>query len=118
VGEEAVLTVAAREIRAIVGGALNIRQVDGGSCNGCEAEIGCADQSLLRSGAVRDSLRGVSQARGYAAGYRACNAQYGRGGEENVCGYAHSEAGGCGGRLRMQRRDLCESSEVAGALTR
>jgi Ni,Fe-hydrogenase III small subunit len=40
VGEEAVLTVAAREIRAIVGGALNIRQVDGGSCNGCEAEIG------------------------------------------------------------------------------
>jgi len=39
-GDEAVLTAAAREIRAIVGGALNIRQVDGGSCNGCEAEIG------------------------------------------------------------------------------
>jgi Ni,Fe-hydrogenase III small subunit len=38
--DEAVLTSAAREIRAIVGGALNIRQVDGGSCNGCEAEIG------------------------------------------------------------------------------
>jgi Ni,Fe-hydrogenase III small subunit len=38
--DEAALTAAAREIRAIVGGALNIRQVDGGSCNGCEAEIG------------------------------------------------------------------------------
>lgn len=33
------MTAAAREIRDIVGGALNIRQVDGGSCNGCEAEI-------------------------------------------------------------------------------
>ncbi|HEV2486616.1 MAG TPA: NADH-quinone oxidoreductase subunit B family protein [Terracidiphilus sp.] len=38
--DEAALTSAAREIRSIVGGALNIRQVDGGSCNGCEAEIG------------------------------------------------------------------------------
>lgn len=38
--DEPALTAAAREIRAIVGGALNIRQVDGGSCNGCEAEIG------------------------------------------------------------------------------
>src|SRR5665213_1353418 len=38
--DEAALTAAARGIRAIVGGALNIRQVDGGSCNGCEAEIG------------------------------------------------------------------------------
>jgi Ni,Fe-hydrogenase III small subunit len=37
--DESTLTAAAREIRAIVGGALNIRQVDGGSCNGCEAEI-------------------------------------------------------------------------------
>jgi Ni,Fe-hydrogenase III small subunit len=38
--DEAALTDAAQKIRAIVGGALNIRQVDGGSCNGCEAEIG------------------------------------------------------------------------------
>ena len=30
---------AAEKIRAILGRALNIRQVDGGSCNGCEAEI-------------------------------------------------------------------------------
>jgi Ni,Fe-hydrogenase III small subunit len=37
---KALMTAAASEIRAIVGGALNIRQVDGGSCNGCEAEIG------------------------------------------------------------------------------
>ncbi|MGD0801628.1 MAG: NADH-quinone oxidoreductase subunit NuoB [Terracidiphilus sp.] len=34
------LSASAREIRSIVGRALNIRQVDGGSCNGCEAEIG------------------------------------------------------------------------------
>lgn len=33
------LTTAAAEIRAIIGRALNIRQVDAGSCNGCEAEI-------------------------------------------------------------------------------
>jgi Ni,Fe-hydrogenase III small subunit/NAD-dependent dihydropyrimidine dehydrogenase PreA subunit len=33
----------ARRIRAIVGRALNIRQVDGGSCNGCEAEIVALD---------------------------------------------------------------------------
>jgi Ni,Fe-hydrogenase III small subunit/NAD-dependent dihydropyrimidine dehydrogenase PreA subunit len=39
VSDEAVMTEAAKEIRAIVGSALNIRQVDGGSCNGCEAEI-------------------------------------------------------------------------------
>jgi len=38
--DETALTDAAQQIRAIVGGALNIRQVDGGSCNGCEAEIG------------------------------------------------------------------------------
>lgn len=36
---EPAMTEAAKEIRAIVGGALNIRQVDGGSCNGCEGEI-------------------------------------------------------------------------------
>jgi Ni,Fe-hydrogenase III small subunit/ferredoxin len=29
----------AREIRSLVGRALNIRQLDAGSCNGCEAEI-------------------------------------------------------------------------------
>jgi Ni,Fe-hydrogenase III small subunit/ferredoxin-like protein FixX len=29
----------AREIRALLGRALNIREVDAGSCNGCEAEI-------------------------------------------------------------------------------
>jgi Ni,Fe-hydrogenase III small subunit len=37
--DEAVMNAAAKEIRAIIGSALNIRQVDGGSCNGCEAEI-------------------------------------------------------------------------------
>lgn len=34
------LESAAREIRALLGRALNIRQVDAGSCNGCESEIG------------------------------------------------------------------------------
>ncbi len=29
----------AKQIRALIGKALNIRQLDGGSCNGCEAEI-------------------------------------------------------------------------------
>ncbi|MDT8067677.1 MAG: NADH-quinone oxidoreductase subunit NuoB [Terriglobia bacterium] len=37
--DEAVLTAAAAEIRSIVGRALNIREVDAGSCNGCEGEI-------------------------------------------------------------------------------
>lgn len=37
--DETGLDETASEIRAILGGALNIRQLDAGSCNGCEAEI-------------------------------------------------------------------------------
>jgi Ni,Fe-hydrogenase III small subunit len=36
---EPVMAETAKRIRAIVGRALNIRQVDAGSCNGCEGEI-------------------------------------------------------------------------------
>lgn len=39
VQDEPVLAESARRIRALLGRALNIRQVDAGSCNGCEAEI-------------------------------------------------------------------------------
>jgi Ni,Fe-hydrogenase III small subunit/NAD-dependent dihydropyrimidine dehydrogenase PreA subunit len=39
VQDEPALSQAAEQIRALVGQALNIRQVDAGSCNGCEAEI-------------------------------------------------------------------------------
>jgi Ni,Fe-hydrogenase III small subunit/NAD-dependent dihydropyrimidine dehydrogenase PreA subunit len=39
VQDEPALSLAAEQIRALVGRALNIRQVDAGSCNGCEAEI-------------------------------------------------------------------------------
>ncbi len=38
--DEPEMTDIAGQIRTIVGRALNIRQLDGGSCNGCEAEIG------------------------------------------------------------------------------
>jgi Ni,Fe-hydrogenase III small subunit/NAD-dependent dihydropyrimidine dehydrogenase PreA subunit len=37
--EEPLISAAAAEIRSLVGRALNIRQVDAGSCNGCEGEI-------------------------------------------------------------------------------
>ncbi len=37
--EEPLMSAAAAEIRSLVGRALNIRQLDAGSCNGCEAEI-------------------------------------------------------------------------------
>ena len=37
--DEPILAETARHIRALLGRALNIRQVDAGSCNGCEAEI-------------------------------------------------------------------------------
>lgn len=37
--DQSLLEPTAREIRTIVGRALNIRQLDAGSCNGCEAEI-------------------------------------------------------------------------------
>lgn len=37
--DEKPLEPTARQIRAIIGRALNIRQLDAGSCNGCEAEI-------------------------------------------------------------------------------
>jgi Ni,Fe-hydrogenase III small subunit/NAD-dependent dihydropyrimidine dehydrogenase PreA subunit len=39
VQDEPVLSEAAEQIRSLVGRALNIRQVDAGSCNGCEGEI-------------------------------------------------------------------------------
>jgi Ni,Fe-hydrogenase III small subunit/NAD-dependent dihydropyrimidine dehydrogenase PreA subunit len=39
VPDEPALSQAAEQIRSLVGRALNIRQVDAGSCNGCEAEI-------------------------------------------------------------------------------
>ncbi len=39
IAAEISLEPTAREIRAIVGRALNIRQLDAGSCNGCETEI-------------------------------------------------------------------------------
>jgi len=39
VQDEPALSQAAEQIRALVGQALNIRQVDAGSCNGCEGEI-------------------------------------------------------------------------------
>ena len=39
VADEKPLEAKARQIRAIIGHALNIRQLDAGSCNGCEAEI-------------------------------------------------------------------------------
>jgi Ni,Fe-hydrogenase III small subunit/NAD-dependent dihydropyrimidine dehydrogenase PreA subunit len=39
VQDEPALSQAAEQIRGLVGQALNIRQVDAGSCNGCEAEI-------------------------------------------------------------------------------
>ncbi len=37
--EDPALTFAAESIRALLGRALNIREVDAGSCNGCEQEI-------------------------------------------------------------------------------
>jgi Ni,Fe-hydrogenase III small subunit/NAD-dependent dihydropyrimidine dehydrogenase PreA subunit len=37
--DESVLSDAGKQIRSLFGRALNIRQVDAGSCNGCEAEI-------------------------------------------------------------------------------
>jgi Ni,Fe-hydrogenase III small subunit/NAD-dependent dihydropyrimidine dehydrogenase PreA subunit len=38
--DDPVATISAGNIRALLGRALNIREVDAGSCNGCEAEIG------------------------------------------------------------------------------
>ncbi len=39
IADEPALTATAKEIRKLIGRALNIREVDAGSCNGCEAEI-------------------------------------------------------------------------------
>jgi Ni,Fe-hydrogenase III small subunit/ferredoxin len=39
IADEPAIAETAKRIRAIVGRALNIRQVDAGSCNGCEGEI-------------------------------------------------------------------------------
>ncbi len=39
ISDESALSAAAKQIRSLVGRALNIREVDAGSCNGCEGEI-------------------------------------------------------------------------------
>jgi hypothetical protein len=50
-------------IKKLLGRALAIREVDAGSCNGCELEIAALAGAGVRHGAVRDALCRVTAPR-------------------------------------------------------
>lgn len=59
-----------KQVQNLLGRALNIRQLDAGSCNGCEAEDLRAYKPILRPGAIWHKLCGLSQTCRHAAGHR------------------------------------------------
>ena len=58
----------AASTRRRIGRSLAIREVDAGSCNGCELEFPCPQQSGLRHRAFRPEVRCFAPPRGCAAG--------------------------------------------------
>ena len=65
-------------------GSLAIRQVDAGSCNGCELEIHAINNSHLQLRAFRHSFYRLAAFCGHAPGHRAGLAQYGDRAQENL----------------------------------
>ncbi len=61
----------------VLGRSLSIREVDAGSCNGCEGGGEQPVQSSIRYGAVRDEDRGLAAPRRPAAGHRAGDQEHG-----------------------------------------
>ena len=93
-------------IRGRLGRSLHVRQVDAGSCNGCELEIAATTNPLYRPGTLRHPPRRQSAARRPAARHRAGDAQHGDRAAPDLrsgAGTAHRRGGR---RVRVQRRDL------------
>ena len=101
-------------IHGRLGRSLHVRQVDAGSCNGCELEIAATDQSAVRSRALRHALRRQPAARGRAAGDRPRHAQHGDRAATNLRGHARAARRRRRRRVRLQRRDLWRG-RVCGA---
>jgi hypothetical protein len=66
------------ELLTILGQALAIRQVDAGSCNGCELEINALNNPYYNIEGPRHPLRRQPAPRRPAAGHRAGVAPHGR----------------------------------------
>ena len=89
----------------ILGQALTIRQVDPGSCNGCELEIHALSNPYYNLEGL-----GIGSCEpppcGPAAGDRTGIAQHGAGAEAHVRRDPRAQARGRRGRLRLRRRNL------------
>ena len=107
--DEAVRTVTRRLGQEVLGrfaGALTIRHVDAGSCNGCELEINALEQSVLQPRRARHPLRREPASCRPAAGHGPGVAQHGDRADPHVRSDARTEAGRGDRRLRLHRRDL------------
>jgi len=73
-----------QDLLDILGQALTIRQVDAGSCNGCELEIGALNNPYYNIEGLGIKFRGQPAPRRHAAGHRAGVAPHGRGVAPNL----------------------------------
>ncbi len=94
------------ELRRILGRALCIRQVDAGSCNGCELEIHALNNPYYNIEGDRAEVRREPAPRRHAAGHRTGVAAHGGGAAPHLRRDAGPEAGGRGRGLRRLRRHL------------
>ena len=93
-------------IRGRLGRSLHVRQVDAGSCNGCELEIAATTNPLYDLGTIRDPPGRESPARGRPARHRARDAQHGDRASQDLRSGTGAARRGRRGRLRVQWRDL------------
>ena len=90
----------AGEIHRLFGRSLAIRQVDAGSCNGCELEIAGADRPALRPRALRPALRRLAAPRRLPARHGSGHPEHGRSAATHLGGHARPQARHRGRRLR------------------
>ena len=90
--------------RRLFGRSITIREVDAGSCNGCELEIHALNNAVYDVERFGIQLRGLAAPCRRAAGHRPGDPQHeGRAGA-HLCGDAGSQMGGGGRRLRLRLR--------------
>src|SRR5882724_3445838 len=90
-----------RASRRRLGRSLSIREVDAGSCNGCELEIHALNNAFYDL--ERFGLKFVASPRRRPARHRPGDPEHARGAGAHLCGDARSEVGGGGRRLRARR---------------
>ena len=105
----------AREtIQKILGRSLAIREVDAGSCNGCEAGDCRSEQPGPRHRTLRNPLRCLSSSCRHAPGHRPGNAEHGTSAFEDASGDGGTQGSRRGRRLRHQWRHIRRKLRVSG----